>query len=271
MAGGAGGMGGEATQMTPVLTPRARGMVMPTFVESTVAVPAADTCDSVQLTGSRDGWSLAVTSSYDTTGCAVADTYNSRSQVLSVPKPTSTPGPKVPAHRQWPAQRAGKGQRGGKKRPRRRRFLRLAPARRSLVSFDARDVESDEGYFLAGRSLTGVFIAGSLLLTNLSTEQLVGLNGAVFKDGHLVGVAWEALARASSASASSAPRSDAVSSPARRKSSRALFLSPLCAYTDARLYKDSAVSRCRPLSRTRMSSACPYTHTFTYTHILFYI
>ena len=31
------------------------------------------------------------------------------------------------------------------------------------------------GYFLAGRSLTGSFIAGSLLLTNLSTEQLVGL------------------------------------------------------------------------------------------------
>ena len=45
------------------------------------------------------------------------------------------------------------------------------------------DVESDEGYFLAGRSLTGVFIAGSLLLTNLSTEQLVGLNGDSFKDG----------------------------------------------------------------------------------------
>ena len=37
-------------------------------------------------------------------------------------------------------------------------------------------------YFLAGRSLTGVFIAGSLLLTNLSTEQLVGLNGGAFAE-----------------------------------------------------------------------------------------
>lgn len=45
-------------------------------------------------------------------------------------------------------------------------------------------------YFLAGRSLTFPFIAGSLLLTNLSTEQLVGLNGAAFKDGFCVMV-WE--------------------------------------------------------------------------------
>jgi SSS family solute:Na+ symporter len=46
------------------------------------------------------------------------------------------------------------------------------------------------GYFLAGRSLTGVTIAGSLVLTNLSTEQLVGLNGAAFNDGICV-MAWE--------------------------------------------------------------------------------
>jgi SSS family solute:Na+ symporter len=37
-------------------------------------------------------------------------------------------------------------------------------------------------------------VAGSLLLTNLSTEQLVGLNGSVFGDKALVGIAWEALA-----------------------------------------------------------------------------
>jgi SSS family solute:Na+ symporter len=49
------------------------------------------------------------------------------------------------------------------------------------------------GYFLAGRSLTGSFIAGSLLLTNLSTEQLVGLNGAAFTDGICV-MAWEVIA-----------------------------------------------------------------------------
>ncbi|WP_110114559.1 solute:sodium symporter family transporter [Bacillus sp. CGMCC 1.16541] len=38
------------------------------------------------------------------------------------------------------------------------------------------NLETSEGYFLGGRSLTGWVIAGSLMLTNLSTEQLVGLN-----------------------------------------------------------------------------------------------
>ena len=50
-----------------------------------------------------------------------------------------------------------------------------------------------EDYFLGGRSLTATVIAGSLLLTNLSTEQIVGLNGAAFKEGILV-MAWETLA-----------------------------------------------------------------------------
>lgn len=53
--------------------------------------------------------------------------------------------------------------------------------------------DSTAGYFLAGRSLTGGFIAGSLLLTNLSTEQLIGLNGAAFNDGLCV-IAWEVIA-----------------------------------------------------------------------------
>lgn len=53
--------------------------------------------------------------------------------------------------------------------------------------------DTSESYFLAGRSLTGGFIAGSLLLTNLSTEQLVGLNGAAFNDGLCV-MAWEVIA-----------------------------------------------------------------------------
>ncbi|MFT4577099.1 MAG: SSS family solute:Na+ symporter [Polaribacter sp.] len=52
---------------------------------------------------------------------------------------------------------------------------------------------TSDGYFLGGRSLTGVVIAGSLLLTNLSTEQIVGLNGAAFKEGILV-MAWEVIA-----------------------------------------------------------------------------
>ncbi len=53
--------------------------------------------------------------------------------------------------------------------------------------------ESSSGYFLAGRSLTGGYIAGSLLLTNLSAEQLVGLNGAAYTDGICV-MAWEVIA-----------------------------------------------------------------------------
>jgi len=38
--------------------------------------------------------------------------------------------------------------------------------------------DSSKDYFLAGGSLTWPFIAGSLLLTNLSAEQIVGMNGA---------------------------------------------------------------------------------------------
>lgn len=53
--------------------------------------------------------------------------------------------------------------------------------------------DTKDGYFLGGRSLTGGYIAGSLLLTNLSTEQLVGLNGAAFTNGLSV-MAWEVLA-----------------------------------------------------------------------------
>ena len=55
------------------------------------------------------------------------------------------------------------------------------------------DRSSNDGYFLAGRSLTFPVIAGSLLLTNLSTEQMVGLNGAAFVDGLAVMV-WEVQA-----------------------------------------------------------------------------
>ena len=54
------------------------------------------------------------------------------------------------------------------------------------------DHGSSKGYFLAGRTLTFPLIAGSLLLTNLSTEQMVGLNGAAFTDGLCVMV-WEVV------------------------------------------------------------------------------
>ena len=55
------------------------------------------------------------------------------------------------------------------------------------------DEKSSDGYFLAGRSLTGPVIAGSLLLTNLSTEQIVGMNGVSFRDGIPI-MAYEVIA-----------------------------------------------------------------------------
>ncbi len=55
------------------------------------------------------------------------------------------------------------------------------------------DEKSADGYFLGGRSLGAVTIAGSLLLTNLSAEQVVGLNGQAYTEGILV-MAWETLA-----------------------------------------------------------------------------
>ena len=66
----------------------------------------------------------------------------------------------------------------------------------AIISFyKTRNTEesSSDGYFLGGRSLTAGVIAGSLLLTNLSTEQIVGLNGASYASGLSVMV-WETLA-----------------------------------------------------------------------------
>lgn len=54
-------------------------------------------------------------------------------------------------------------------------------------------LDSSDAYFLGGRSFPGVVIAGSLLLTNLSTEQLIGLNGISFYEG-AVCMAWETIA-----------------------------------------------------------------------------
>lgn len=49
---------------------------------------------------------------------------------------------------------------------------------------------TSDGYFLAGRSLNGWVIAGSLVLTNLSTEHLIGLNADAYR--HTIAVmAWE--------------------------------------------------------------------------------
>ncbi|MEM6302742.1 MAG: solute:sodium symporter family transporter, partial [Pseudomonadota bacterium] len=55
------------------------------------------------------------------------------------------------------------------------------------------EVDTRDGYFLAGRGLTGTFIAGSMLLTNLSAEQLIGLNGSAF-GFNMSAMAWEVTA-----------------------------------------------------------------------------
>jgi len=55
------------------------------------------------------------------------------------------------------------------------------------------EVSTSDGYFLAGRGLTAVFIAGSMLLTNLSAEQLIGLNGSAY-GFNLSSMAWEVTA-----------------------------------------------------------------------------
>ena len=53
------------------------------------------------------------------------------------------------------------------------------------------DQTTAEGYFLAGRGLPGIVIAGSRMMTNLSAEQLVGTNGQSFA-GNMSTMAWEA-------------------------------------------------------------------------------
>lgn len=52
------------------------------------------------------------------------------------------------------------------------------------------DMNTADGFFLGGRSLTGIVIAFSLILTNLSTEQIVGLNGQAYGESMAV-MAWE--------------------------------------------------------------------------------
>lgn len=69
----------------------------------------------------------------------------------------------------------------------------------ALVGFISYKATKDEnltettGYFLGGRSLPWYVIAGSLFLTNISAEQLTGLNGNAFASGANV-MAWETVA-----------------------------------------------------------------------------
>lgn len=54
-------------------------------------------------------------------------------------------------------------------------------------------MRDSDAYFLGGRSLGAWVIAGSLVLTNLSTEHLIGLNGDAYR--HTIAVmAWETTA-----------------------------------------------------------------------------
>lgn len=52
------------------------------------------------------------------------------------------------------------------------------------------NLTSSTGYFLGGRSLSGIVIAGSMLLTNISTEHLIGMNGNSYVNGFII-IAWE--------------------------------------------------------------------------------
>ncbi|MFJ3316998.1 solute:sodium symporter family transporter [Herbaspirillum huttiense] len=61
-----------------------------------------------------------------------------------------------------------------------------------LFTRRAKDVGA-RGYFMASGGLNGWFIAGSMMLTNLSVEQLVGLNGDAYAH-NLSAMAWECTA-----------------------------------------------------------------------------
>lgn len=55
------------------------------------------------------------------------------------------------------------------------------------------DKQDSEGYFLGGRSLVGTTVGMSIIMTNLSTEHLVGQNGQSYVAGVEV-MAWEVTA-----------------------------------------------------------------------------
>lgn len=63
----------------------------------------------------------------------------------------------------------------------------------SYVKTRGEDTTTKEGYFLAGRGLPAIVICGSLLMTNISAEQLVGQNGQSYTA--TIGVfGWEIIA-----------------------------------------------------------------------------
>ena len=44
------------------------------------------------------------------------------------------------------------------------------------------DLTTSKGYFLAGRGLSGIVIGCSMVLTSLSTEQLIGVNAVSYQN-----------------------------------------------------------------------------------------
>ncbi|MEX0770978.1 MAG: solute:sodium symporter family transporter [Balneolaceae bacterium] len=52
---------------------------------------------------------------------------------------------------------------------------------------------TSDGYFLGGRSLSAGVIAGSMMLTNISSEHLIGMNGSAYKNGMVI-ISWETTA-----------------------------------------------------------------------------
>ena len=69
-------------------------------------------------------------------------------------------------------------------------FFTLFVAIYTWYKLKKENLSSKDGYFLGCRSLTGVVIAGSMLLTNISTEHLIGMNGSSYKNGFII-IAWE--------------------------------------------------------------------------------
>lgn len=55
------------------------------------------------------------------------------------------------------------------------------------------DTSTKDGYYLAGRGLPGIVICGSLMMTNISAEQLVGQNGQSYI-GSMGVMGWELFA-----------------------------------------------------------------------------
>ena len=72
-------------------------------------------------------------------------------------------------------------------------FLTVLVAAISYYKTHKANDHTASGYFMAGNGLTAWFIAGSMLLTNLSAEQLVGLNGESFAK-NMSAMAWESTA-----------------------------------------------------------------------------